>query len=308
MATPMTWTIRMGCASVRRSAVVQVMGAVALACAMVIGSACYSPTVSPGLLKCAPLPAKQCPDGFSCANGVCVTEGGRTGGAGAVGGRGGNGGGGGMVGTGGAGGTCASPITPLCQANPVAPAVCDTVCQTGCGCGLRCSVTTAGVGCASPIGARLTGELCDPNADQCAPGFVCLQEACGTNLGRCYRYCRDASVCGASGVCGTPVDLPNGGTSGQKACNMGDYSCDAFLRTGCSDPAFNCYVTGPGHTTCDCPRMNLQEGDTCANYNDCAPGLACLQVGGATRCFRVCRNTTDCAGCMPLGTAGGFCP
>ena len=284
--------------------VARLIGAIAFSWAAWGLGGCYNPKVSPGLLQCAPLPAKQCPDGFACANGVCVPEGDATG-------TGGTGSGGiGGSGSGGAGGSsCANPITPMCTTGAGAPAGCDPVCQTGCACGLRCSVTTAGLGCASPIGARGMGDICDPNADQCAPGFVCLEESCGTNLGRCYRYCRDASMCGTNGVCGTPVDLPSGGSSGQRACNLGDYSCDAFLRTNCPDPAFSCFVTGPGHSTCDCPSgMNRQEGDTCVSYNDCAPGLACFTVAGATTCHRLCRTATDCAGCMSLGTAGGICP
>ena len=36
------------------------------------------------------------------------------------------------------------------------------------------------------------GELCALGADDCAPGLACLREACGNDLGRCYRFCRDA--------------------------------------------------------------------------------------------------------------------
>jgi hypothetical protein len=153
------------------------------------------------------------------------------------------------------------------------------------------------------------GAICQPTADDCGPGLVCLQESCGTALGRCYRYCRDASMCGASGVCGTPIDLPGATTTNQRVCNLGDSPCDAFARTGCPDPALNCYVTGPSHTTCDCPAGgNHAQGEVCNGYNDCALGLACLQVGGASRCYKLCRSASDCPSCMTLGTAGGYCP
>ncbi|MES1206439.1 MAG: hypothetical protein ABUS79_10920 [Pseudomonadota bacterium] len=275
------------------------------------GLGCYSPKVTPGGLACARAPAKQCPDDFGCENGVCVRfGGGATGGRGGAGGR-GTGGGVGGRGAGGTGGgpTCANPIAPLCAASGDAPAACDPVCQTGCPCGLRCSVPSAGVGCATALGSKAVGQICQPGTDECAPGLICLQETCGTNLGRCYRFCRDAS-CGVQGVCGTPVKLPTGGSTDQRACNLGEYACDAFARTGCPDPALNCYVTGPSHMTCDCPSgRDRQQGESCIDYNDCAAGLVCLQMGATLQCHKLCKSAADCAGCsLALGTAGGFCP
>jgi hypothetical protein len=267
-----------------------------------IAGGCYDPQIMTGRLTCAPAPKKACPDGFVCSGAVCVTAGAamRTGGTG--------GGGTGGAGTGGAGGMCANPITPLCVPGTAAPAGCDPVCQTGCGCGQRCNLTTSGFSCAPSVGNKTAGTMCQPGSDECGLGLVCLKESCGTELGRCYRYCREAAMCGA-GVCGTPINLPSGEDSGQRVCSLGDETCDAFARSGCSDPALNCYMTGPGHTTCDCPSgRDRALGESCGVYNDCALGLVCLSAGGAAAtCHKVCRNATDCAGCTNWGNAG-FCP
>jgi hypothetical protein len=140
-----------------------------------------------------------------------------------------------------------------------------------------------------------------------------LTEMCGNNLGRCYKLCRvgDNAAC-APGVCGTQVELADGSNSGQRVCSLGDETCDPYARTGCADPALNCYVTGPNQTTCDCPSSigpQAQEGDACVAYNDCAVGLACLQVGGAPRCLKLCQSAADCpnSSCMVFGSSGSYC-
>jgi hypothetical protein len=277
---------------------------------LAVAVGCYNPKVTPGNLHCAAGSAKACPDGFVCAAGVCVRPGDGTGGA--IAGTGGAGGGTGGSGSGGA--TCATPIPELCDDSPAAGTACDPVCQTGCGCGLRCSVSSSGLGCAPPAGAGALGDVCDPTMDRCSPGLFCLKEACGTNLGRCHRFCRDASACGPSGVCGTPVRLADGTTTDQRACNLSsDVTCDPFATggaSGCPDVALNCYVTGPSQTICDCPSgQNRQAGQTCVDANDCQTGLRCLQLGGSpAMCYRLCRNASDCAGCTILGSAGGYCP
>jgi len=263
-----------------------------------LGDGCYSPDVAPGKLMCAKAPAKACPDGFVCSGTVCIKAGAASGSGGTAAGTGGSG-----SGTGGAGGQCANPLAPLCSATPSGSAGCDPVCQTGCGCDLQCAVVGAGTACVPTGGAKLIGSTCQPGSSECAPGLACLEELCGTGLGRCYRYCNDASVC-PSGVCGIPIE-----GSDQHVCNIGDLACDPYARTGCPDPALNCYVTSPNHTACDCPTgKNVAQGESCMYYNDCALGLACIKMGAAARCFKLCRNASDCAGCTGLGASIGYCP
>lgn len=283
---------------------------VLLSAAVVQG--CYNPKVVSGKLRCAP--GGECPDDFACVGGVCVSKGGGTAGVGA-GGRGGQGSGGrGLAGSGGGGGSCATPVGPLCVTPGGGGAgACDPVCQTGCGCGLRCNVTPTGTGCMAVTGTKESGEICTPGADDCAPGFACLKERCGADLGRCYRFCRDNGMCGPMGVCGTPIELPGGGASGARACNLGDQvpACDVYARTGCPDPELVCYFVTSQSTKCDCPSgTNRLEGQNCSFYNDCAPGLTCLRTGGLSTCHRVCRGNADCtagAACTISGTFG-YCP
>ncbi|MEP6654267.1 MAG: hypothetical protein ABJA82_12960 [Myxococcales bacterium] len=270
---------------------------------LLLGRGCYNPKVTPGGLHCAPASSgKQCPDGFSCIAALCEP----TGGSAATGGR------GGASGSGGAGGGCANPIAPSCQTPAGAPPGCDHVCQTGCGCGLRCSVAGTVTACVPVAGQKSQGDICSPASDECAPGLVCLKESCGTNLGRCYRFCRENSDCG--GVCGTPIMLPSGDFSGFKVCNVGDQvpACDVYAKTGCPDPNLVCFVASP-NTKCDCPSgANRTETQKCSLYNDCAPGLLCLATAGspAPQCHRLCRTSADCSGGAACSISGssGYCP
>ena len=251
---------------------------------------CYQPNVTPGHLKCS-LASKPCPDGFKCMNDLCLAEG--------------AGGAGGSAGAGGAGGApmCTNGEGPLC-ASTDSSAVCDPVCQTGCACGLRCLVEAAGLGCATATGEKTQGQVCQPGADDCGPGLACVAESCGTNLGRCRRMCRDASVCRDGAACTRPVLVANQLPSGQRACELGNEPCDPYAATGCPDPALHCYVTGPTRNSCDCPSgVGATEGEACSAYNDCAVGLACIQTGGAaSRCVRLCQSITDCLSCVALGS------
>ena len=263
---------------------------------------CYQPKIQAGGLKCGPA-SKPCPDDFTCVADVCqpTNAAGGGGAGGSAGSSGGNSGG-----SGGAGGSpsCAHAISPLCAATSTS-AVCDPVCQTGCGCGLRCTVLDTGLGCVAPVGEKTLGQLCAPTADDCAPGLVCLPETCGNNLGRCRRFCRDATVCPPGAGCATQIPLPDLTPSGQLACDLGYQTCDPYAATGCPDPALHCYVTGPSHTTCDCPNAAgaaREEGDACSAYNDCAVGLACIQAGGPSRCLRLCQSTAECPTCSVLGS------
>ena len=255
--------------------------AMSVACLLLCGglAACYDPNVPSGFLKCTPS-SNACPEGLTCSGGVCVT----------------------MMSD---GGMCAKPVQLLCTLTAPVGAVCDPVCQSGCGCGLGCSVSTTGaVMCAAPIGAKTLGQVCSPLLDDCQPGYACLKEACGTNLGRCYRYCRegDTTVCGAQSACRTPVELPNGADSKQRVCDLAPQSCDPVAGTGCPDPALKCYAANTTSAVCDCPAKSLTEGADCSAYNECATGLACLTVGSKTRCVRLCRSTADCGSCTGSGT------
>ena len=258
------------------------------------GPGCFDPQIKSGGFRCA---GDKCPSGFVCSAGVCVTPGlpgsGGKGGAAATGGR---------SGTGGA--TCANAIQPLCTGQ--SGSSCDPVCQTGCPCGQKCGLSGAALACAAPAGTKAEAEICHPSKDECAPGFACLKEVCGSDLGRCYRFCRTNDDCASTTACTT-----SGATaSTQKVCSLEDQPCDPYAQTGCPDAALKCYFSGLSQTKCDCPGLpsgEKQVGEVCANYNDCAIGLVCLSLGNAeSKCFRLCKSTAECASCTTLGS-GSYC-
>jgi hypothetical protein len=85
----------------------------------------------------------------------------------------------------------------VCTDLPAAGQACNPACQTGCDCG-RCNVVN-GVPKCVPSGSVKLGEICKfGNDDNCAPGLICLQEACGNGLGRCYRHCARSDQCAGS--------------------------------------------------------------------------------------------------------------
>jgi len=259
-----------------------------MAAAATVLTACYDPKIESGNLHCA-LPDNACPDGFVCSGGVCLSRGDA-----AVADRPAT-----DLGVPDAGG-CANPVVPLCTPTTgTVTGVCDPVCQTGCPCGQRCTVSTTGAVCVAQGGSKGAGQLCAPSSDDCLPGYACLREACGSNLGRCYRFCRDATMCGG-GACTTTVNASNDMSLGQLACDLAEQTCNPLApgtASGCPDPTLSCFVTTIGHTICDCPGRGRREGDSCRGYDDCAAGLAC--VDGS--CVKLCASTADCAGCVALG-------
>jgi hypothetical protein len=264
---------------------------------------CFNPKIESGNLHCAP-PDNACPDGFICSGGVCVTPADAA--VSDLGAGGADGSASDVVDDGASGdkpadaATCANPVAALCSPVAGPTGVCDPVCQTGCPCGERCTVSGAGAVCAAQVagGTKTAGVVCTPSTDDCAPGLACLREACGSNLGRCYRFCRDASMCGAGVACATQVNSSNDMALGQLACDLAEQTCDPIAGTGCPDAALSCFVTSAGHTICDCPGRGRREGDSCRGYDDCAPGLGCVQ----STCVRLCRSTSDCSSCTVLGS------
>lgn len=233
-------------------------GAVLVAAAALAG--CYKPTIADGGFKCA-TSGKRCPDDFTCGTDLlCHRQGSTQSDA----------------------GQCTSPpVTPSCQDPPAAGQGCNPSCQTGCACG-RCNVVGNQATC-TPPGPKVLGETCDPGNDNCAAGFICLQEACGNRLGRCYEHCSRADQCSGMTMCQIPILDTAGNDTGFLACDLATQDCDPVNDTGCPDPALKCYLTSASQTLCDCPNPTKQGalGDPCTIYNECAPGYVCIAgVGG----------------------------
>jgi len=198
------------------------------------------------------------------------------------------------------------PPPPVAGCTPDPGKKCDPFCQSGCGCEGKCSVNTLGdLTCNQPAGTlrRKEGEGCDPvspgtsaQTDNCEPGLVCYNEACG-NV--CARFCR------------TDQDCPNStcsrdAMSGYKVCDVPLTDCNPVKSAGsmkCSGTAVACYLspTAQDRTICDCPGSQ-KEGEVCSASRDCFPGLACVDALGVgmsgLRCQIVCSLTATPNGCV----------
>jgi len=276
--------------SVRRAA-----GPALAAVAAVALSGCYKPNIQDGGFLCA-TSGKACPDGFGCAadmrcylNPDSVPDGGQP--------------------------MCSSPpVTPTCQDGPLSGEDCNPTCQKGCECG-RCNVVSSGHSACVPAGTIKLGEICKlANADNCAPGLICLQELCGNNLGRCYKHCTSNDQCDGT-ICQIPIPDAHGQASGFLTCDVPSHVCDPVNNTGCPDVAFDCFLTSASLTLCDCPGAppGGKNGDPCTIYSDCAVGFVCVGgVGGVAepRCRFACTvaNPACTAGttCIPTGTGAKF--
>jgi len=257
--------------------------------ATVVAAGCYRPNVLDGGFLCADPPRKACPDGFACGgDGRCHLSSAVDADA----------------------GMCSSDfVTPLCAEAPTAGQACSPACQNGCACG-RCNVVGEQAACV-PAGTKTLGQKCNPKADDCAAGFICLGEMCGNLLGRCYRHCTKDAQC-AGTMCQIPI-LDDVTETGFFACGLAASDCNPVNDTGCPDPALSCYyLASSNQTVCDCPTQLGMLNQPCSIYTECAPGLACVNVTGSSRCYRVCDSTTpNCNGapCVTSTTGAkyGYC-
>jgi hypothetical protein len=210
------------------------------------------------------------------------------------------------------GGPCFDP-RPACTPGS---GMCDPFCRTGCGCYEKCSVNTAGALTCNELAPGQRRNAMDPcqivsanradQTDQCAPGLVCLEDACGGgSAGRCYQFCRVDNDC-TNAPCNKDV-------GGSKVCDVPYDECVPLAvpnNTGCQGTAIGCYLStsDPSKTICDCPG-GLAEDDVCTRSRDCFPGLVCVDKMnlGSKQCARVCRLgvPSDCPGTCRTYMSGG---
>ena len=301
-----------------------------LAALMVVVSACYRPNIGPWL-RCAPLPEKRCPDGYSCdvSSDTCR----RPSDIDAAPdlpppdlGNEGHGDGSNPPSDG------AADVPPQCIqpragcAPQNAGGLCDPFCLSGCACDQRCVVTAAGaLTCTRPLlpGNLPVGASCDiasggtlSQTDACAPGSVCLADGCGKH---CFRYCRADADCPESD-CTRPATTAAGNPGGFKVCEVPFMTCDPVnpSASGCPHITQTCYLSTvmPDKTFCDCPNGDQRESQPCESTHDCFVGLTCIDPGntGDLRCRATCgmAEPTPCGGaatCRPINGSKvfGFC-
>jgi hypothetical protein len=294
--------------------------AAAAAVAALALASCYKPNITDNGFQCSA--DKRCPEGYTCgANNRCslhpvtVMPPPQDTGMEVMSMPLPDGGGGGEP-------TCAAP-TALCQQGPAPGDVCSPACQTGCACG-RCNVVHGKAACV-PAGTAKLGDICNPTADNCGPGLICLAELCGNGLARCYQHCITADQCGGV-ACGITINDDNNQPTPFLTCDVPPSTCDPVTGGGCPSPAWNCYLSSSNQTVCDCPTnanpaKQGMNNAPCVDYNDCAPGFTCISIPGVdmqsgAHCHFVCDITkpNSCPPgeqltCMPTvpGAKYGFC-
>jgi hypothetical protein len=287
---------------------------------------CYRPNIVEGGFKCGPTTRKRCPDGFVCdpASNTCRQMPIRDGAARDL----------GADDRAGARDLAADPagdrgqtmcLGPRAGCTPADPgALCDPFCQTGCACDQRCSVNSGGaLTCNPPLNGTLQGgQVCNVQSggttdqtDGCAPGLVCLSEACGMH---CFPFCRTDADCPNS-TCSRPV-VPDMPTGRFKVCEVPFAACNpvAPMAAGCSSDGQTCYLSpvAPDKTFCGCPASDKRESQPCHVPQDCLAGLTCVDAtnGADLRCRATCNLTQPniCGGtamCRPINGSKtyGFC-
>lgn len=192
-------------------------------------------------------------------------------------------------------------VTPVCADPPASGSACNPACQNGCPCG-RCALVGNTAQCVT-VGTKTEGQVCNVASDDCGAGLSCTKEDCGTNLGRCRKFCKMDQDCPAGVICSTR----NGPAT---VCDDGPaQTCNPVDGTGCPNDLF-CYVRG-AQTACECPGQ-VPVGTQCPGDPKCVPGARCVTVNGTTLCYQVCAQSganvcvapaTTCV----LITAYGYC-
>ncbi len=212
------------------------------------------------------------------------------------GGANGDGGPGSDGGGGDAGVECADPPPP--------PAECDYFTQCGCADIGKCSASNMGRVCRE-AGALPAGEICTADTE-CVAGSLC------TNFGgerRCLRYCDDAHGCPGEpdmAACFIGV-LDNMSNTIATVCGQ---VC-SLLAQDCLGPTLGCYpsvLLAPIAERGICVSSGMSAaGAACMRSNECAEGLACVDVaGGATTCARLCDRMAVDPGCADMQTCGAL--
>jgi len=206
----------------------------------------------------------------------------------------------------------AACVMPVAGCTSDTAQTCDPVCQTGCtACHEKCSANRGGMlTCNAPLNSRPRGlgEDCKvafvgaAQTDDCMPGLVCLDDACGS---RCYHFCKTDADCFIS----TCTRLATGSI---KVCDVQPVACNPIkngMPDGCPAGVQACYLseTMTDRTVCDCPFQAGGPNASCSLSRDCFPGLVCVHVTGTGNsiCRPVCDLAAGANDC-PGGTCTAF--
>lgn len=133
--------------------------------------------------------------------------------------------------------------------------------------------------------------MCNPGvAVTCDDGVACTTDSCSG--GACVYTPSDAA-CGTGMTC-TSTGCMTTGMCTETPCRLVPPQCGCPAGQACylAGTARACFTSGA-----------TPEGGGCANVNDCAAGMLCVNFSAGTpaqMCSRMCAADTDCAG-------GGLC-
>ena len=158
---------------------------------------------------------------------------------------------------------------------------CDPIANTMCPEGMYCTYES---GSQKPAcveaGTQMIGEPCG-GMDKCAEG-LCTELSSSEEGPMCYKICATNTDCGEGILCMSLQDvaykLCGGSSTTDELCHLVDQDC-AVDTDGCyfNGSAAVCMTAGEG-----------QEGEGCAQANDCAEGLTCNNG----TCLRFCTKAT----------------
>lgn len=188
---------------------------------------------------------------------------------------------------------------------------CDAFVAGSCPEGQACYLSGSAMTCLKE-GANGLGDNCNGNANDCAPGLVCLNY--GIVKG-CARLCSTAPGADASFACSS---LCGAGKFEQKDKDTKTGICTEDVQFPTCDPLGNDCPVGAGCYPSDDKWICLSAGkkekyENCTTSNDCQPGLTCQ---GAGKCFTVCdasmnTNNPKCKSfdvkCNPIYGGFGYC-
>lgn len=167
---------------------------------------------------------------------------------------------------------------------------CGLAPQCGCAGNETCVVedtTTGAVGCALAGGGPLA-SLCTTSS-QCAVGLTCA-------YGACRPYCETVNIpCSGTGL-GSCTELATAAGTPVPNAAVCTITCD--LRNPSPVCGSNTCIWDRSVHSTDCDKAGTKSlYAACSSYNDCAPGLACVNHPWAGfECERWCRvgNDFDC--------------
>lgn len=160
------------------------------------------------------------------------------------------------------------------------------------------------VGCSPPDVCKVMHLGGGPGCPAClSAGAVPLGGACtiADGLDDCGKdgYCLDGTcrqICGGGSIACTLGYCPS--FNGPTLCTL---PCDPFAATTTCVAGEGCYAATVMTTPGCAPTGITAAGASCANVNDCAPGLTCLYASGRGTCVPLC-NLGGEPSCAPPST------